>query len=367
MMGDENLIAALERGDRTSQIYISDIDCPELQKLIAVMDKPYSILRTFSLMASIFDSEPVLPKTFLGGSAPSLRSLSLKDVQFPTFPEFILSSNHIVSLSLCRVGYFSPEVMAGCLAVLPKLSSFLLESKYPLSHTFQKTPPPLTRAALPALDHFSFDGSSQYFEALVSHIDTPILKRLFITLSIPALKIPRLHGFVDCIESLGPFHRAVMDVSYGKIEILLGPPTRFKLAFLSQVEDWSVSSMTQVFSQQLRLLSHVKTLRIQGALWQVTGPAIDSSLLLELFRLFISVRSLCVSANRMATVTTALKELTVEGAMEVFPALCTLYLEGFQSSGSVKELIDPFVTSRQLSGHPVVIKSWEQHRSGNKS
>ena len=367
MVGVENLITALERGDRTSLICISDIHRSELRRLIAVMNNPCPILTHFSLMATKCDSEPVLPETFLGGSAPSLRSFSLAGVQFPTFPEFILSSTHIVYLSLYRVGYISPEVMASCLAALPKLSSFILRSRSPLSHTFQKSAPPLTRAVLPALAYFSFYGFSQYFEALGSRIDTPMLKRLSITFFISALGIPRLHSFVNRIESLGPFGRADMEVSDGKIEMNLGSPTRFKLAFECEVQDWQVSLMTQVFSQQLRLLSRVEQLEIREPSWEVGDPVIDSSLLLELFRLFIAVKSLYLSEKLVATVAAALKELTVEKAMEVFPALCNLYLDGLQSSGSGQELINSFVASRQLSGQPVVIRSWERQLSDDNS
>jgi len=363
MAGVENLITALERRDRTSQIYISDIQPSELP-LIAVMNKPYPILTTFSLMMTTYDS--VLPKTFLGGSAPSLRSFTLTDIQFPTFPEFILSSTHIVYLSLCRVGYISPEVMASCLAALPKLRFFLIQSQSPLTHTSKQNAPPLTFAVLPALTHLFFYGVSQYFEALVAQMDTPILKRLSLTFPISALDIPRLHGFVDRIESLGPFGRANMEISGWGIEMTLGSPTRFKLAFQCEVQDRKVSLMTEVFSQQLGLLSHVEQLEICVPSWEDNDLVINSSLL-ELFRLFIAVQSLYVSEKLVATVAAALKELTVERVMEVFPALCNLYLEGLRSSGSVQELINPFVASRRLSGHPIIIQSWERQRADDNS
>ena len=51
-MGVENIIAALERRRRTSQIFMSNVPPSELPKLIAVMNKPYPILTTFSLMTT---------------------------------------------------------------------------------------------------------------------------------------------------------------------------------------------------------------------------------------------------------------------------------------------------------------------------
>ena len=367
MVGVENLITALERQDRTSHIYIYDIYRSELPELIAIMDKPRPILTKFALMMTDYHSTPVLPKTFLGGSAPSLRSFTLAGVQFPTFLEFILSSIHIIDLALYGVGYISPEVMASCLAALPNLCSFHIQSLSPLSHAVQEITPPLTRAALPALTHFSFHGASEYFETLVAKIDTPVLKRLFITFFIPTLEIPRLYGFVNLIESLGPFDRADIEVSDVEIKMACGSPTRFKLAFACQVQGRPLSLMTQILSHQLLLLSHVEQLEIREHPWAIEDPVMDSPSLLELFRLFIDVKSLYISGKLVATVAVALKELTMEKAKDVFPALCNVYLEGLQSSGSVQELINPFVAFRQLSDHPIVIQSWERQLSDDDS
>ena len=317
-------------------------------------------LRSGDDMMTGYESRPVLPKTFLGGSAPSLRTFTLVGVQFPTFPEFILSSTHIVDLSLHDVGNISPEVMASCLAALPKLRSFHIQSPSPLSHTVQNLTPPPTRAALPALIHFSFYGASEYFEALVAQIDTPILKRLFITFLIPTLEIPRLYSFVDLIESLGPFDRADMAISDREIKMACESPTRFKLAFKCQVKGRPLSLMAQILSHQLRLLSHVEQLEIREHPWAIEDPVMDSPSLLELFHLFIDVKSLYISGKLVTTAAVALKELTMEKAKDVFPALCNVYLEGLQSSGSIQELINLFVAFRQLSDHPVVIQSWER-------
>jgi hypothetical protein len=369
-----NLRTALqcpEARDRTSLIHISGIRYYELRQLIGVMNnlKPFPILTNLSLenvgiIMPRFRTPIMLPETFLGGSAPSLRSLSLVNIKFPTFPKFILSSTHLVHLSLTDIGYFSPEVMASCLAALPKLNHFHLGSQSPPS-TIQQSVPPLTHAILPALTHFSFRGFSKYFEALVAQIDTPVLRRLFITFFVSTFEIPRIHDFVNRIENLGPFSWADMEVSDTDIEMTLGSstPTRFKLAFGYGAQGRPMSSMSQVFSQQLRLLiSHVERLEIRGPPWGIIAPAIDfdSSRWLELFRLFVAVKSLYLSDMLASTVATVLKEIALESTMEVFPALSSFYLEGLQSSGSVPDSIDSFVASRQLSGHPVVIEAWER-------
>jgi len=44
---------------------------------------------------------------------------------------------------------------------------------------------------------------------------------------------------------------------------------------------------------------------------------------------------------------------------EVLPALQTFFLAGLESSGRVQEAMSGFVTARQLSGRPVVIRAWK--------
>jgi hypothetical protein len=77
----------------------------------------------------------------------------------------------------------------------------------------------------------------------------------------------------------------------------------------------------------------------------------------ELFLPFIAVRDLYVSWQLVPFVAVAFKELTGERSMEVLPALDRLFLEGFQPSGDVQGAIEPFISSRQLYGRPVVIHS----------
>ena len=366
-VGVENSITALECRDRASLIDIFCLHLSELRKLIAVMNKPFPILTKVSLRIADYDAALDLPETFLGGSAPSLRSFSLEGIRFPTLPKFILSSTRIVHLFLNRVGYISPEVIASCLAALPKLNYFRIGFRSPLPHIIQISAPTLPRAVLPALTHFSFRGVSEYFEALVAQIDTPILKRLsiafFISTLVPTLEIPRIHDFVNRIESLGPFGRADVEVSDRTIRMTLGSPTstQFRLALeCGKVQDRIMSPMTQIFSQQLRLLSHVEQLEIRVRRWENEAPSIDSSLWLGLFRLFIAVKSLYISDGLLPTVSVALKRFTPERTVEVFPALGNFYLPGLEGSGSVPESIGSFIASRQLSGHPVVVENWER-------
>ncbi len=50
-----------------------------------------------------------------------------------------------------------------------------------------------------------------------------------------------------------------------------------------------------------------------------------------------------------------LEELAGDRVTDVLPALKTLFLNGPQQSGPVREAVRQFASARQLSGHPVVV------------
>jgi hypothetical protein len=122
--------------------------------------------------------------------------------------------------------------------------------------------------------------------------------------------------------------------------------------------------MTQIFGQQLSLLSHVEQLEISDLYWRYPwwkdDPDMDSSQWLELFRLFVAAQSLHISAKLVSPVSRALQDLTGEMATEVLPMLQTLFLEGLEPSGPVHEAIRSFATARQLHHRPVVIQQWNR-------
>jgi hypothetical protein len=257
--------------------------------------------------------------------------------------------------------------MATSLAALPNLESLSVGFRSPLSRPLQINPPPLTRAVLPALTRLRFTGVSEYFEDFVARIDTPLLEQLSIAFFLDLIfDIPQLHDFVARTENFRTFNQAEIQFSGRTITAFLGSPTRIELQIKCERSDWQLSSMTQIFSQQLPLLSHVEQLEIWAPRSEIIGwkddPDMDSSLWLELFQLFVAVQSLYVSKNLVLPVVAALQDLRVTGgtAVEVLPALLNLSLEGLEPSGSVQEAIKSFVASRQLSVQPVAIQRWDR-------
>ncbi|KAH9952358.1 hypothetical protein BGW80DRAFT_680353 [Lactifluus volemus] len=177
---EDNVIAAFERPNHVRSILLHEIRIP-LEHLVAAMQKPFPELESLSLRMKYPDGAvPALPNTFLGGSAPRLRSLQFDRIPFSTLPRLLLSSNDLVNLTLDRIpqnGYISPEAMATCVSALTSLTYLSIGFKSPASRPdpITRPPPPLTRAVLPALTNFYFRGVSEYLEDLIARIDAPLL------------------------------------------------------------------------------------------------------------------------------------------------------------------------------------------------
>jgi hypothetical protein len=362
----ENLIAALECRDRISRIHILDIHGPVLKKLVTVLHEPLLALTDFSLR-STDEPVPMLPETFLGGFAPRLRSFLSSGIPFSSFSKFILCFTHIIHLRLEDIpssGYISPEVMAICLAALPNLESLSIGFRSPPSPLLQTSLPHPTRSTLPSLSNLTFTGVSEYFEDFVARIGTPCLTLLRVAFFMDLIfDIPQLHDFIHHTEGLKPFNQAAIWFSGRTIAIVLGSSARFELKIICERPDWQLSSVTQIFSQQLPLLSHVEQLKISESTWEglvwKDDLDMDPSQWLELFRLFVATQSLIVSERLVYPVARALQDLTGQVATEVLPMLHTLFLEGLEPSGPVHEATKPFVTARQLSHQPVIVQRWE--------
>jgi hypothetical protein len=176
--------------------------------------------------------------------------------------------------------------------------------------------------------------------------------------------IPRLRNFIDHTESLKPFNQAMIEFSGRTITIYLRFRTLLMLGIRRERLDWQLSSMTQIFSQQLPLLSHVEQLEISELLSMIPAwrddPDMDSSQWLELFRLFVAAQNLYVSESLVSPVARALQDLTGQMATEVLPVMRTLFLEGLGPSGPVHEAMKSFATARQLAHQPVVIQRWDR-------
>ena len=366
----ENIVAALEHNDRICEI---DIPTPNLEDVLPALQQPFPALTRIWLGGQDVTA-PVIPTSFLGGSAPSLRTLILTRIPFPGLPKLLSSATHLVSLTLWKIphsGYISPEAMVACLSVLTRLKALEIRFLSPQSRPDRKSrrPPPPTRVLLPALTCLWFEGVSEYLEDLVARTDAPLLKNLWITFFHQLIfDTPQLTQFIRRTPKLaGKTHdEARVFFSKSNASVVLSPQTlrgALELEISCKDSDWQLSSLAQVCNSCLAVIPAVERLYIQGEysppIWQ---RDVENSQWLELLQSFTAVKGLYISWEFAPRIAPAMQELAGERVMEVLPALQTLFFEEPipSESGLVRESIGQFVAARQLASQPIAVFRWER-------
>ena len=119
--------------------------------------------------------------------------------------------------------------------------------------------------------------------------------------------------------------------------------------------DWQLSALSQVLSSFSLPTLESLDIEISREDWQ---GEIEVSQWREFSHPFTSVKDMTLQFDdSVRLVAPALQELSGESATEVLPALQNLFLKTYnwQRLGPVKEAIEQFITTRQLSGHPVTV------------
>jgi hypothetical protein len=370
----DNATTGLEHSDRISQFKLKCNTTSQIEKLRTAMQVPFPELAVLRLsFEGLSESDgPVLPDSFLGGSAPRLRCLSLDFIPFPGFPKLLLSATHLVDLLLSNIphsGYISPEAMATCLSMLTSLEKLLLKFKSPQSSPDQESrrPPPPTRSILPALTEFSFKGVNEYLEELVARIDTPRLRRLWTTLfNAIDFDTPELTQFVSRTPTFeAPTEaRVVFRSTWVRLQLRTSDLVNVRVKISCRPSDWQLSSVAQICTSSLPLLSTTENLYIHEHLkrhldW---NDSIENTGWLELLLPFTAVKDLYLSKKFAPRIAPALQELTGGRTTEVLPTLQNLFLEGFQPSEPVHEGIGQFISARRLINRPVTVAVWKRER-----
>jgi hypothetical protein len=368
--GWDNIVAALERNDRVCQITMQ-LDL-QWEKVLDAMQEPFTAL-THLILSSNIELAPVVPNSFMGGSAPRLQHLLLQRLPFPGLPKLLLSTTDLVRLTLWDIphsGYISPQAIVVCLSALPRLEWFYLGFESPRSRPNRETRrlPPSIRSVLPTLNTLYFTGVSEYLEDLVARIDSPLLNCLEISL-FPQLifDTPQLLQFISRTPTLELHDRARVDFSHLNAGLRFpnsfsGNHFGFRIRF--RQPEWQLSCMAQIFTSFFpRSLIHMVE-----RLYILDGPNsklewlddIENRQWLELLHPFTGVKNLYLSQEFVPRIAPYLQELDGGRTTEVLPALQTLYLEDIHPSGAVGEAIEKFVATRQLSNIPVAVSYWDR-------
>jgi hypothetical protein len=121
---EADVTAALEHPDRLRSIKLA-LTGSLLEVVASLVREPFLEL-TELWLSSKDRNAPLLPDTFLGGSAPLLRQIYLVGISFPSLPTLLLSASDLIYLRLEDIpqgGYISPEMMATGLTASTRLDS----------------------------------------------------------------------------------------------------------------------------------------------------------------------------------------------------------------------------------------------------
>ena len=357
--GMDNVVAALEQSNRVCQVklHVGPGLAEELGEILAAMQVPFPELTQFELadgMEGLDDLMPVIPDSFLGGSAPRLQSFQLFGFSFPGLPNLLLSATHLVELCLYSIphsGYISPEAIAAALSVLSNLEilqiSFPLTESRPVSESPSLSIP--KRSILPALSGLAFQGVTGYLEQLVIRIDTPRLHGMDIRL-FNQIGTPRLAQFINR-TSLGAGDKAYVDFHDDQFSAKV---KTFEILNSCSEPDQQLSSIAQ-FYNPLRSLSTVERLDIScqchRRVWK--NDAIQNTLWLQLLLPFTAVKEFRLSRALVPSIAATLNELVGSRIIEVLPSLQNILVDRPEQSGALKETFGHFVAARQLYDRPV--------------
>jgi len=367
----DNIVIALGQANRVCQVSLDGLLGWQLEYVSAAMQVPFPELKLLHLSSYDEMRRPVIPDSFLGGSAPHLRTFELEGILFPGLPNLLLSATHLfhLDLSLPHSGYISPEAMADLLSMLSSLQTLALEFQSQLSRPDEdsRRPPPSNRFVIPALKSFSFDGVIEYLEVLVTYFDAPQLNHLlptffnqidfdcpplaqFISRTPILADLPNCDAHVQLCESATsvrlPSH---LRKSAILVEILctFGEPVR------------QLSSIAQVCNTCLPPLSMIESLYVEYGyshmVWE--NNAVENAQWLELLLPFPAVKKLYLSKDFAPGIAASLQDFV---GTEVLPSLQNIFVEGLEPYGPFQENIGQFVATRELSGHPITISVWNR-------
>jgi hypothetical protein len=371
-----NVVAALRLNHRVSGFWLQLSSYPEWEALDPLNQLPFPTLTRLWIGPSYPSNKfKAIPRSFLSGSAPSLRDLSLNHIPFPTLPELLLSSTNLVRLwygHIPQSGYISPQDMVTGLSALTRLETLCLifQSSQSLPDSAIRIPPSHTGSLLPALSYLCFQGVPEYLEYLVAQIHDPFLEGMDITFfHQEVLEISELAKFIRRADKLSSLHRGEVSFESERVSVKLSqhswgvddktlflnpacPESVFRLSYLAQFCASCFPTPSPFESIYIRVPFEF--------VWKDVIEDPDAQLgWLELLRPFNVMKHLHLSHIVAPRVAQALRRLPSDRVTEVLPALEIVFISGLELGGPVKEAMSEFAVARQLSGHPVSICDWE--------
>ena len=336
----DKIATMLQQNDRICEIDL-DLYHPLSEKESRIMQEPFPLLECLTL-CSWQGGYPVLPNTFLNGSAPRLSALRLYGIDFPALPLFLSSASDLVDLLLHRIpsnGSLSSEALARGLSAAPRLKTLSLKITPATTHPSPRTTPPSSpgHIILPALINLTLEGPCDYLEDFLSRISAPALERAKIQFVVdrPSFDVSRLSQFLSRVESQRSPDAAQVILSLPDTFVYLSPSgAEAQSASLPNTSsEWlsldltfqapfELFQMNQICQQLSPFLSGVRALDVHTANCQL-----DNNLLWDIFNSFSSVERLHVSGLSTSKIASALQFDSAIMAADVLPGLRELILK----------------------------------------
>ncbi|KAH9961760.1 hypothetical protein BC827DRAFT_258930 [Russula dissimulans] len=178
---EAGILIALQQRDRVRRIQLGG-HVPYMQRLIETIDEEFPMLEYLCIMCTtVWNKWWPLPKTF---QAPRLRHLILSDFAFPMRSP-LLTNIDILELTLQLLDSyadFTADTLLQPLSLMHHLQSFAIDCGDCLDAHVNGEPLMIRNVTLPNLRSFAFHGECAFLEALLPHITTPLLEKLYISL-----------------------------------------------------------------------------------------------------------------------------------------------------------------------------------------
>ncbi|KAH9042943.1 hypothetical protein EDB83DRAFT_2640731 [Lactarius deliciosus] len=364
---EERLVLAAISGKHRSRVRGIVVQRPCFAKLFKALGHPFPKLERLEICFPYGHPGSILPTTFLSGSAPSLRRLTLREVVSERLP-LLSSATGLVELALTLSNTYGALPDASLIANLQRMSCLRrLELKatgvVPSLNIITDTPPPPTCAGtLSKLTDLIFVGRGPYLQVLVGSLAAPSLQHLDVDITAsPGHNsfVPHLCKFIrdaecqfiavrldfsnwtfgffaeTCPKSghARPFRIIIpQPVSPEEIGIMLSGP-------LSTVEELVVDSKGSPFTQQVGQVQ-----------WR------------GFFNHIRRVKTVQMSPQVALNVAHSFQLGGQEPALDLFPALEQVevpltYLPPIVSEDPIKDSIldafEPFVAARKQMGRPI--------------
>ena len=363
---EAGIVLALQQRDRVRRIRLVT-PIPELQRLIMAMDGE------FPRLEHLYIGHPtkhttgltglVLPETFQA----QLRHLILTNFAFPLGSPLLTgtAAASLVTLVLQRIppsAYFRPNNLLQRLSLIPHLETFILGFDSPVHNRDVERQLlreiHMTPITLPNLRWLGFKGASDYLEAVLPQIATPLLERFEISfLNQLIFSIPHLQQFIDEAENFN-FGNTILTFREESL-CMDAYPTEEARVYALHLEvgcrhfDWQVASAAQILNTLRTPFSAVERLTIENrGNFSSSEPPNEDDLVQwrKLLGSFDNVKTLSVSSGLLGDLSFTLETdggVSLELAPELKDLLCPV---GRDASHS--RTISSFIDTHQNPGRP---------------